>query len=122
MTLPALDAVAAVLLVPLAGAALLAILPGYRSTARLNVLFSLLTLLAALALVLGERPAPGPYLLVDDLNIHARLGGHRGRCDAPQRRSHVQTDPHRRRPPRPRYLGHWPVFHLSAERTASPED
>ena len=69
MTLPALDAVAAVLLVPLAGAALLAILPGYRSTARLNVLFSLLTLLAALALVLGERPAPGPYLLVDDLNI-----------------------------------------------------
>ncbi|MEQ9332079.1 hydrogenase 4 subunit F [Thalassobaculum sp.] len=69
MTEPALDAVAAVLLVPLAGAALLAVLPGYRSTARLNVLFSLLTLLAALALVLGERPAPGPYLLVDDLNI-----------------------------------------------------
>ena len=63
------DAVAAVLLLPLAGAALLAVLPGYRLTARLNVLVSGLTLAAALALVLDDRPEPGTYLLVDDLNI-----------------------------------------------------
>ncbi|MGO6994074.1 hydrogenase 4 subunit F, partial [Rhizobium johnstonii] len=44
----ALDAVTAVLLIPIAAAALLALLPGYRMTARLNVLASLLTLLAAL--------------------------------------------------------------------------
>jgi len=69
MNIGGIDAVAAVLLVPLAGAALLAVLPGYRSTARLNVLFSLLTLLAAGSLLVGERPAPGSYLLVDDLNI-----------------------------------------------------
>ena len=63
------DPVAAVLLVPALAAALLALLPGYRVTARLNVLASLLTLLAALALLVTERPAPGSYLLVDDLNI-----------------------------------------------------
>jgi hydrogenase-4 component F len=63
------DAVAAVLAIPLASAALLAILPGYRLTARLNVLASLLTLLAALSLFAIERPPPSPYLLIDDLNI-----------------------------------------------------
>jgi len=61
--------IAAVLVIPLLAAALLAILPGYRLTARLNVAASLLTLLAALLLLMGERPAPGAYLLVDDLNI-----------------------------------------------------
>jgi len=64
-----LDAVSAVLLVPLAAAALLALLPGYRVAARLNVAASLLTLLAALSLFTGERPAPGAYLAIDDLNI-----------------------------------------------------
>jgi hydrogenase-4 component F len=64
-----LDPLAAVLLVPLAAAALLALLPGYRLTAQLNVLATLLTLLAALALFVTERPAPGRYLLIDDLNI-----------------------------------------------------
>ena len=64
-----LDPVAAVLWIPLAAAALLAVLPGYRLTARLNVAASLLTLLAALLLLAVERPAPGAYLLVDDLNI-----------------------------------------------------
>lgn len=69
MTAPGLDAVTAVLLIPLAGAGLLAVLPGYRLTARLNVLLALLTLLAALSLLTGERPAPGAYLQIDDLNI-----------------------------------------------------
>jgi hydrogenase-4 component F len=69
MTLPPFDAVAAVLLIPLAAAVLLAFLPSYRLTARLNVVATLATLLAALSLLGGERPAPGPYLLVDDLNI-----------------------------------------------------
>jgi hydrogenase-4 component F len=66
MTLP-FEPVTAVLLIPAVAAALLAALPGYRLTARLNVLAALLTFLAALALVF-ERPQPGPYLLVDDLN------------------------------------------------------
>ena len=64
-----IDPVVAVLLVPLGAAALLALLPGYRLSSRLNVLATLLTLLAALALFVTERPAPGRYLLVDDLNI-----------------------------------------------------
>jgi len=64
-----LDPVQAILAVPAGAAVLLALLPGYRLTARLNVLASLLTLLAALSLFVVERPAPGPYILVDDLNI-----------------------------------------------------
>ena len=67
--LPAFDAVAAVLIVPVVAAALLTLLPGYKTTARLNVLASLLTLLAALSLLVSERPEPGQYLVVDDLNI-----------------------------------------------------
>jgi hydrogenase-4 component F len=59
----------AVLLIPLGAAALLACLPGYRLTSRLNVAAALLTLLAAVSLLFGDRPAPGRYLLVDDLNI-----------------------------------------------------
>jgi len=65
----AFDWVAAVLLIPVVAAALLALLPGYRITARLNVLASLLTLFAALCLVVTERREPGQYLLVDDLNV-----------------------------------------------------
>ena len=56
----AFDAVGAVLLVPLATAALLAILPGYRLTARLTVIASLATFLAALSLLVTERPQPSP--------------------------------------------------------------
>jgi hydrogenase-4 component F len=59
----------AVLLIPLGAAALLACLPGYRLTSRLNVAAAFLTLLAAVSLLFGDRPAPGRYLLVDDLNI-----------------------------------------------------
>jgi len=67
MTMP-FDAVIAVLVIPAVAAATLAALPGYRITARLNVLATLLTLLAALSLLV-ERPPAGPYLIVDDLNI-----------------------------------------------------
>ncbi|WP_028747028.1 hydrogenase 4 subunit F [Rhizobium mesoamericanum] len=65
----AFDAVAAVLVIPVVAAALLALLPGYRITARLNVLATLLTLLAAVSLFVTERREPGQYLLVDDLNV-----------------------------------------------------
>jgi hydrogenase-4 component F len=61
------DAVAAILLIPACSAALLAVLPGYRLTARLNVLAALFTFLSALSLVF-DRPKPGSYFLVDDLN------------------------------------------------------
>ena len=60
--------VAAILVIPAASAMLLVLLPGYWLTARLNVLAALLTLLAAVSL-LFERPVPGGYLFVDDLNI-----------------------------------------------------
>lgn len=69
MSVFSFDPVTAILLIPLGAAALLAVLPGYRLTARLNVLAALLTLLAALSLLFGERPDPSPYLLIDDLNI-----------------------------------------------------
>ncbi len=69
MSAPGLDSVAVILAVPLGAAALLALLPGYRLSARLNVLACFVTFLAALSLLVVERPAPGGYLLVDDLNI-----------------------------------------------------
>src|ERR1700739_590055 len=69
MSVPSFDPVAAVLLIPIGSAALLAALPGYRLTARLNVVSSLATFLSALSLFAIERPQPGPYVLVDDLNI-----------------------------------------------------
>jgi hydrogenase-4 component F len=68
MTKFGIDAVSAILIIPAAAAAALAILPGYRLTARLNVFATLLTLIAALSLLV-ERPQPGDYLLVDDTNI-----------------------------------------------------
>jgi hydrogenase-4 component F len=64
-----LDPVAAILLIPISAAAVLALLPGYVLTARLNVLAAGLTMLAAFSLLVVDRPAPGPYLFVDDLNI-----------------------------------------------------
>ncbi|MGE5163455.1 MAG: hydrogenase 4 subunit F [Sphingobacteriales bacterium] len=62
-----LDALAGVLLIPAVAAVLLAVLPGYRLTARLNVLATLLTFLTAASLFVVE-PKFGSYLLVDDLN------------------------------------------------------
>lgn len=69
MNWPAFDPVAAVLLVPLGAAALLSLLPGYRVTARINLLAALLTLLSALSLFMFEPQTPGTYLFIDDLNI-----------------------------------------------------
>ena len=63
------DAEIAILAIPLFAAALLALLPGYRLAARLNVLATTATLLSALSLFFVDRPAPGTYLFVDDLNV-----------------------------------------------------
>ena len=68
MTIFAIDALDAVLLIPLEAAAVLALLPQYVLSSRLNVLASLFTLIAAVML-LFVRPAPGPYLHIDDLNV-----------------------------------------------------
>jgi hydrogenase-4 component F len=60
--------VRAILLIPAACALLLALLPDDRTTARLNVLGALATLLCALALLV-VRPQPGAFLIVDDVNV-----------------------------------------------------
>ena len=57
-----------VLAVPAGSAAILATLPGYRLSSKLNVLASLTTFLAALTLIV-HRPPAGTFLLVDDLNV-----------------------------------------------------
>jgi hydrogenase-4 component F len=62
-----LDALTGILLIPAVAAAMLAALPGYRLTARLNVLATLGTFLTAVSLFVVQ-PMSGPYLLVDDLN------------------------------------------------------
>jgi hydrogenase-4 component F len=59
---------AAVLGVPLAAAALLAVVPGFRVPAQLNILAALATFAAATSL-LFVRPQTGVYLIVDDLNV-----------------------------------------------------
>jgi len=63
----AINALPGVLAVPVVAAALLAALPNYRASARLNVLATTLTLICALSLLFG-KPQPSSYLLVDDLN------------------------------------------------------
>jgi len=68
MTGFSLDGLALVLLIPAVSAAVLALLPGYIASSRLNVVFSFLTLLAALSLF-WRRPETGLLLHVDDLNI-----------------------------------------------------
>jgi hydrogenase-4 component F len=64
----AFPSVALMLAIPAATAALLALIPDYRLSARLNMLSTFLTLLAAASL-LFNKPAPGAYFNVDDLNI-----------------------------------------------------
>jgi hydrogenase-4 component F len=59
----------AVLAVPAAAVLLLVLVPSWRLGARLNTAASLLTFVAALFL-LGARPAPGEFLLVDDFNVY----------------------------------------------------
>jgi hydrogenase-4 component F len=68
VTAPPLDPAAAVLLIPLLSAALLALLPSYRLSARINMVASALSFLSAL-LLLQHRPAANAFLFVDDLNI-----------------------------------------------------
>jgi len=63
------DTVTAILVIPLAAAGVFAFLPNHRLTARLNVLATFLTFLAAVSLFFISRPPPGQYVLVDDLNI-----------------------------------------------------
>jgi hydrogenase-4 component F len=58
-----------ILATPAGAAILLAILPGYRLAARLNVLAAALTL-AASVVPFFARPATTPFLLIDDFNIY----------------------------------------------------
>ena len=67
MSEPGALVLAAILVIPGLGAGLLALLPDDRKGAWLNVFASFLTFVCAL-LLLVERPAGGPYLIVDDLN------------------------------------------------------
>jgi len=60
--------VRAILIIPAVSAVLLAFLPDDRTTARLNVLGTLLTLICAIALFF-VRPEPGLFLIVDDVNV-----------------------------------------------------
>ena len=62
------DGVAAILILPAATAGLLALLPGYRLSATINVASAFATFVAAISL-LFLKPASGDYFLVDDLNI-----------------------------------------------------
>jgi len=59
---------AGVLGAPLLGVAVLALTPGYRLSARLNVVLSLVAFAAALLLLL-DRPETNRFLLIDDLNV-----------------------------------------------------
>jgi hydrogenase-4 component F len=68
MSEPGAFVVAALLAIPALSAALLAFLPDDRTSARLNALASFLTLACALVLFV-KRPSPGPFLIVDDLNV-----------------------------------------------------
>jgi len=68
MTQLPFDALIAILIVPLVAAVILAALPGYKSTARLNVLACFLTFIFAVSLAV-ERPLAGRLLFVDDLSI-----------------------------------------------------
>jgi hydrogenase-4 component F len=58
---------AAILVIPALGAGVLAFLRDDRISAGLNTVFSFLTFVCAL-LLLVDRPSPGLYLIVDDLN------------------------------------------------------
>ena len=64
-----MTAVAALLLVPLAAAGLLALIPSYRLSAILNVLASLATLIAS-AQLLRVEPIVDELVFVDDFNIY----------------------------------------------------
>jgi hydrogenase-4 component F len=67
-------ALAGLLGTPALGAVLLAVIPGYRIAAALNVTLCALTL-ASTAALYGHRPEPSLYLLVDDFNTVFLLVG-----------------------------------------------
>ena len=58
MTMSGIDPVAGVLLIPVCAAVVLALLPGYKITARLNVVASLGSFLCAASLLVLPRPLP----------------------------------------------------------------
>jgi hydrogenase-4 component F len=60
--------VGAILVVPALSAAVLSLLPDDRTSGRLNVVATLITLTCAVVLFV-ERPPVGRYLIVDDLNV-----------------------------------------------------
>ncbi|RMD47553.1 MAG: hydrogenase 4 subunit F, partial [Alphaproteobacteria bacterium] len=64
-----LDPLSLTLILPALAAAVLAFTPGYRLSAGINLAASAATFLAAAALLVVDRPAPGDYLHIDDLNI-----------------------------------------------------
>ena len=59
-----------VLLIPTIGVVVLALVPGYHAGARLNVLAAFLTFVCSVLLLVGARPAPGEFLIVDDFNVY----------------------------------------------------
>lgn len=69
MMLSTSEGVVLVTVIPVVSAAVLALLPGYRLSARLNVLASGLTFAASLSMFFADRIQPGSYLFVDELNI-----------------------------------------------------
>jgi hydrogenase-4 component F len=64
----AINAIHAVLAIPVLAAAFLALTPNYRLSAAVNALASCLTLIAAASLFF-HRPAGGFYLQIDDLSV-----------------------------------------------------
>jgi hydrogenase-4 component F len=68
MILAWFDPIVAILVIPAAAALLLALLPGYRLTSRLNVLASFLTLTSATMLFFAEHRT-SQFFLIDDVNI-----------------------------------------------------
>ncbi len=69
MMLSTNEGVVLVTVIPVVSAAVLALLPGYRLSARLNVLASGLTFAASLSMFFADHIQPGSYLFVDELNI-----------------------------------------------------
>jgi hydrogenase-4 component F len=59
---------AGVLVAPMLGAVILAFISAYRLSARISIAVSAVAFASALLLLI-ERPAPGRFLLVDDLNV-----------------------------------------------------
>ena len=68
MNLAPFDPVVAVLAIPAAAAVLLALLPGYLATSRLNVAASFLTFISAFALFFTPH-RQSQFFLIDDVNI-----------------------------------------------------